>query len=235
MKNNRFHSFLKAAVLLLAFAGFTATEVEAQFSLGLETNSRYVWRGFDFGDSPSIMPEVTYAAGGLEVGIWAAYATNGDPDGTEIDIFASYTIETDAGNFALSVTDYTFPSPDVNYFDGDEHFVELGLHYDTAISNMTDFYLSGNIFVLNDDDNSIYVETGFDFDLDEVGLSLFGGFTPGESEEYATTGFAFINVGAAVSKDITLSSGREIGLSTAFITNPHAENAFVVFGVGYGF
>ena len=235
MKNNRFHSYIKAAVLLLAFAGFFATEAHAQFSVGVETNSRYVWRGFDFGDSPSIMPSAAYTAGGLEIGVWGAYATNGDPAGTEIDLYASYTASTDAGNFGLSITDYTFPAANVDYFDSEQHFVELGLHYDTAINDMAGWFLSGNVFVANDDDDSIYIETGFDFALEEVNLSLFSGFTPGESGQYGTTEFSFINVGAGVSKSIELESGREIGVSTSLITNPHAQKAYLVFGLGFGF
>ena len=235
MKNNRISSIIKAAVLLLAFAGFTATEAQAQFSVGVETNSRYVWRGFDFGNSQSIMPSASYTAGGLEVGLWGADATTGDPAGTEIDIYASYGVETDAGNFALSLTDYTFPTAGVDFFDGEEHFIELGVHYDTAINDMAGWFLSGNIFVANDDDDSIYIETGFDFALEGADLSLFSGFTPGESGQYGTTEFSFINVGAGVSKGIELESGREIGVSTSFITNPQAKTAYLVFGLGFGF
>lgn len=213
-----------------------AAEVKAQVSVSMELNSRYVWRGFDFGNSPSIMPEVTYAAGGFEAGVWGAYATNGNPAGTEIDYFLSYTLATDAGDISLSVTDYTFPDEPGNYFDGDAHFIELGLTYATGLTDRSSFYISGNVFVHNDDDNASYVELGLDFDLNDVELGLFAGFTPAEAELYETTGFAFINTGLSVSKEFELSdSGRSIGISTALMANPNAERMFMVAGISFGF
>ena len=239
MKQNRTlpnaRQILLSGFAVLMICSFAA-EVKAQVGVSMELNSRYVWRGFDFGNSPSIMPEVTYTAGGFEAGIWAAYATNGNPAGTEIDYFLSYTFSTDAGDISLSVTDYTFPDEPGSYFDGDAHFIEIGLAYSTSFTEMTSFYVSGNVFVHNDDDNAGYVELGLDFDLSDVGLGLFAGFTPAEAELYETTGFAFINAGVSVSKEFELGdSGRSIGISTALIANPNAERMFAVGGISFGF
>jgi len=213
-----------------------AAEVKAQVSVGVELNSRYVWRGFDFGNSPSIMPEVTYTAGGFEIGAWGAYATNGNPAGTEIDYFLSYTLATAAGDFSLAVTDYTFPEEPGNYFEADAHFIELGLTYTRSLTQRSSFYINGNVFVHNDDDNASYVELGVDIEVDEVEWGLFTGFTPAEAELYEATGFAFINAGMSVSKEFELAdSGRLIGISTALIANPNAERMFIVAGVSFGF
>ena len=38
--------------------------------------SRYIWRGTDYGHSPSIQPTLSLTAGGFEIGGWGAIATN---------------------------------------------------------------------------------------------------------------------------------------------------------------
>ncbi|AXJ02243.1 protein of unknown function (Gcw_chp) [Cyclonatronum proteinivorum] len=237
MKNisNTFSGLAKVAILSAAFLGFAASEAEAQFDMSLEYNSRYVWRGFDFGSSPSLMPEVTFAFGGLEIGAWAAYATNGNPDGSEINFFAGYTFETSAGDFSLHVTDYMFPDDPVSFLKSDFHFIEVGLSYETALSENTSLGLSTNIFVHNDDDNSMYHEVSITQALEDYELALFSGFTTGESEAYETTQFSFINVGATLSREVMLTSNTPLGVSASLITNPYAERMFFVFGASIGF
>ncbi len=220
-----------SSALLFVFA----SEAKAQLDVSLEYNSRYVWRGFDFGNSPSLMPEIAFSYGGFEIGAWAAYATNGNPAGTEIDFFVSYTFETNAGDFSLSLTDYTFPDEPVPYFEADAHFLELGFAYETMISENTGIGLSTGVFIHNDDDNALYHEVSLTQSLSEADLSLFAGFTSGEAAIYETTGFAFINVGGTVSKEFTIGSGFPLGISASLISNPHAERMFFVFGTSIGF
>jgi len=233
--NKRFIRLFQLVLLAGLTTIIASTEVSAQFSVGVDYNSRYVWRGFDFGNSPSIQPELTFSTGGLEVGAWAAYATNGDPAGTEIDWFASYTFETSAGDISLSVTDYTFPDDPVDYFSSDAHFVEIGLAFASEFNERTGYYLSGGVFVHNDDDNSVYGEAGLEFDLDEISLTLFGGFSPIESAAYGNSTFAFINTGLSTSKEFKVSEFLSVDVSASLIANPHAETMFFVFGIGTGF
>ncbi len=232
---NRFIRIIQLSTLVFLTTMIVNTEVNAQFSLGVDFNSRYVWRGFDFGNSPSIQPELTFTKGGFEIGAWAAYATNGDPAGTEIDWFASYTFETSAGDLRFFVTDYTFPDDPVSYFDGDAHFVEVGMAFASEFSNGVGYYLMGGIFVHNDDDNSVYGEVGLEFEVEEVSLTLFSGFSPVESAAYGNSTFAFINTGITASKEVKLSDYLSIDVSTSLITNPHSEAMFFVFGFGIGF
>lgn len=227
--------FTKNLTLFLSviIVSWIATEeAQAQADVALDINSRYVWRGFDFGNSPSIQPEVTYAFGGLEVGVWGAYATTGNPDGTEIDWFASYGIEAGQGEIALSITDYTFPDGTTDYFSSDAHHIELGAGYSGPLSGQVGFYVDAGIFVLNDDDNSIYNEWGLTFGDDDLFATLFAGFTPGESAEYGTTGFAFINTGTTVSKSVDITEQFSINLTTSLVANPNSKNMFMVFGIG---
>ena len=225
----------KIALVSAAFVGFAASEAEAQFDMSVELNSRYVWRGFDFGSSPSVMPEVTLSFGGFEIGAWAAYATNGNPEGSEINFFAGYTFETSAGDFSLYVTDYMFPDEPVSFLKSDFHFIEVGLSYETALSENTTLGLSTNIFVHNDDDNAMYHEVSITQALEDYELSLFSGFTTGATEIYENTQFSFINVGATLSREFTVGAATPLGISASLITNPQAERMFFVFGASIGF
>ncbi len=212
---------------------FMSAPAYAQWNLGLDIASRYVWRGFEFGNSPSLQPELSYTTGGLEVGIWGAFATSGDPDGTEVDLFASYTFETSAGDFSLMVTDYTFPVHHTGllgsetWFDGDAHFVEVGLGYEGPESFPISFF--AGMFVHNDDDNSVYLELGY-----EVGeFGLFVGMTPMESEAYETTGPGIINMGFGTSRTIKVTDSFDFDLTSALSLNPYAENLFFVVGISF--
>jgi hypothetical protein len=230
MKNRYF----KVITLLVAGLFFAVGEVKAQVDLGVDIMSRYVWRGFEFGNSPSIQPELSYTQGGFEIGVWGAFATSGDLDGTEVDIFASYTFETaNAGSFSLIATDYTFPvhhtgmTGSETWFSSDAHFIELGIGYEGP----EEFPISifAGMFVHNDDDNSVYIEVGYDTGP----IDLFVGLTPSESAAYGTTGAGVINLGFGSSKELRITDSFAVDLSASVITNPYEENLFFVFGIGF--
>ena len=106
-------------------AGFilTLSSLSAQFSVSCDIASRYVWRGTDFGNSASIQPGISYAAGPLTLGAWSAWQHSGF--GSENDIYASYAM----GDFSLTVTDYYFPPSDFINTDSDTgtHNIEVSI------------------------------------------------------------------------------------------------------------
>lgn len=220
--------------LLIVFAGFVYTiPADAKLNLDLDLNSRYIWRGADFGNSPSIQPGLSYATGGLEFGLWSAYATNGNPDGTEVDLWASYTYDTDGGSFSLYLTDYTFPvhhtglTGSETWFDSDAHFIELGLGYEGTDALPVSVF--GGMFVHNDDDNSVYIEMGYDADP----VAFFLGITPFESVAYGTTGSGIINLGITASRELMITDKFSLGLTSSLIVNPNAENVHMLAGVSF--
>lgn len=214
----------KIVPLILLMSVFPAANALAQISLGVDIANRYVWRGFDFGDSPSIQPELSYTSGGFEIGVWGAFATNGDPGGTEISPWVSYSFDTDAGSFSIIATDYTFPGLGGSWaLDGDTHAIELGLGYEGA------FNFFAGVFVYGDDDNSIYLELGYDFES----IGVFFGFTPTESAEYGTDGFGILNVGLSYDYDLKITDDFALGLSSAFVLNPSQEALHLVFAISF--
>lgn len=219
---------LKSVLLLSLFVLALSPELMAQLTLGTDVMNRYVWRGTDFGNSPSVQPDINFSSGGFEIGAWAAFATNGNPAGTEVDLYASYTIGSTAGDFQFIITDYTFPEDPMNqYFSRSSHFVELGFGYSGTDSFPVNFFIGS--FVTNDDDNSIYSRIGY-----EIGdLELFMGFTPSKSDLYGTTGAALLDVGFSVSKELKISEFFSVNLIGSMIANPNTDNLYFLFGFGF--
>ena len=207
-------------------------------SVGADAVSRYVWRGTDFGESLSIQPAVAVATGGFEFGSWASYGANPESAGVnEHDLWIGYTFETkSSGSFSVGVTDYYFPAPGgagFFNFDGDG----AGAHWIEPYGSYTGpeefpITLYGAMFVHNDPDNSLYLETSYPVALDGAELGLMLGAVAGESGFYGTDGFALVNVGIAVSKSIKLNDSIELPVSVSYILNPDNERTFLVFGLG---
>jgi hypothetical protein len=90
----------------------------ASISLGADLVSRYIWRGRDYGNSPSIQPNFAVSVAGFKAGAWGCYGfaqhSKKINDSTivnmgnyaEFDLYLSYTFKW----FTLQVTDYFFPN-----------------------------------------------------------------------------------------------------------------------------
>lgn len=229
----------KFGALLLALTLTSAPSLFAQsFSLGTDIVSRYIWRGTDFGESASIQPALTFSAGGFEIGAWASYAFSPEAaDVNENDLWFGYTVETEnAGSFSFGVTDYYFPAPGApDFFDysGDgegAHWIEPYTSYTGPESFPVTLY--GAMFAHNDPDNSVYLEASIPVKVDGVELGLTAGAVGGKSVFYGTDGFAFVNLGLAATKAITLSEQFALPVSVAYILNPDQERSFLVIGFG---
>ena len=211
---------LKRMLVAAIVALFTLSASYAQLSLGADVVSRYVWRGADFGNSPSIQPGISYSLGNFEVGAWSAWSVNGDPSGNENDLYLSASL----GPVGLTLTDYFFPvyGGEDDFFNyGDTagvHTLEIGLSYGIgALSVM------GAINVSGDADNSKYVELGYELlSSDEMSAGLVVGL--GDGFYTSEGGFGAVHVGINASKD---------SYSASYIINPDGKTSFLVFGVSF--
>jgi len=208
----------KRFLLSSAFSILIPLMAHAQVDITTTVMSRYNWRGTDFGSSPSIQPTFSYTKGALSIGAWGAYATNGNAAGTEIDLYATYSM----GDFTLMVTDYTFPDA-APFLDETQHFVELGVSFASESFPLTAFV---GAFILNDDENSVYAELGYS--LGDVGLFL--GMTPQGTPMYGTSKAGIVNTGFTYSKPLVISESLTVSLTSKFIVNPYAKNGFLLFG-----
>ncbi len=228
-----------AALLLLLLPSMQGLHAQddnkSKLDFGTDMVSRYVWRGTDFGNSPSIQPFISYSIAGFEIGTWGSFSTNA-ANMQEVDLYASYTFAKDM--FTVGLTDYFFPDATVsmnNYFDyGDTttgHIFEGNLGFN-GTGNVPLYFTANYNFYGADKDNSLYFEIGYKGSCKYVDYTVFMGGATGKGI-YLTPGadgFSVVNVGLGVSKDIQITEKWSLPLFAQIITNPQAQNIFLVFG-----
>ena len=226
--------FSTIALLLFLASSFSYSQ---DVDLGVALYSRYIWRGLDFGDSPSFQPAVTFTAGGFSIGEWGAYSISGIGSVySEDDLWASYAVSTPtAGTFTLIATDYFFPSAGMKYFNYKDkgngaHTIEGGLSYGGPDS--FPITLSGYINVYNDVDNTTYFEASYPFTVKSVSGSVVVGATGGGTNGfYGPTNFQVINFGLNFSKDIEITDKFSLPISASIIVNPNIEQSYLIVGI----
>ena len=223
--------------LIVMLAVGTPLGALAQWSLGADVVSRYIWRGVDFGESLSFQPGLAYSAGGFEIGTWASYSVSADGAGAnEHDLYAAYSF--DLGNessISLGVTDYYFPAPggaDWSSYDGDgegAHWIELM----AGVTGPASFPVSvtGLLMVHNDPDGSLYVEATYPVSAPGADIGLTLGLVANESAFYGVESFSVTNLGLSVAKDLPITESFALPLSVSYILNPTHERSYLVFGI----
>jgi hypothetical protein len=236
---------LLSALLLILPVSHSATSLYAEEtaskygSVGVNADlvSRYVWRGFDFGNSVSIQPTLSYSLGGFNVGLWGSYALAYESANyDEIDIFASYAISTKAGTFKPLITDYTFPYLNTKFFDFNNdstgsHTVEAGMAYSGPGNVPITAFFGVNVY--NDGDHAPYLELGYPITLNDVSLSFFAGGTKGKCSWYGITKdkIAVLSVGVTASKTVAVTESFSLPVAATFIVNPYSEKSYLVFKI----
>jgi len=200
---------------LVIISGFTT--IYGEWGVSCDVYSRYVWRGTDFGNSPSIQPGISYTTGPLTLGAWSAWQFSGN--GSENDLYASYAM----GDYSLTITDYYFPGAppggDFTVFASDTgaHNIEVSLG-----GSFSGVGLTAAMFVL---------EPGFygTFEDDKAPMSKYinlsyGPFMLGLGDGgYTSDGeFTAIEVGVSASND---------KFNCSWILNPDTGLAFLVVGM----
>ena len=222
---------IKNSIILIfvVILSFTSTEIKAQ-DFGADVVSSYVWRGTQFGTGPAVQPWFTLPelTSGLELGVWGSFPLSDDGgehasgQTYELDLYASY----DFGPFALTITNYTFPTASGVYdtasyelFDGD---MEV-----TASASLGAIGLTVGYFT---DLEALYVEAG----TTVGGMDLAIGYgSDGDGAFYAGGDSGLVNVSLGGSKDIKITDDYSLPLFGSFIYNPDAEAAFMVVGMSF--
>ncbi len=202
-------------------------------SVGADVVSRYVWRGFDFGESMAVQPALTISGStGFEIGAWGSYSVSSDgSSGNEADLWVGYAASAESGaSLSLVVTDYYFPAPsaDASYFEADGHTLEGAV----AVSGPDAFPLS-LLFAQLLDGNGSYLEASVPFSGWGADFGLTAGFVLGDSDFYGTEGIAFTNVGISASTELEISSGFAPPVTVSYIVNPDLERAYLVWGISF--
>ncbi|MFC2098166.1 TorF family putative porin [Bacteroidota bacterium] len=202
-------------------------KTESPISIGADIVSRYVWRGLDYGASPSIQPYVEAGFGGFAIGAWGAYTTN-LPGVQEMDLYMNYTINEIV---TIGVIDYFFPKEVLGY-DYYEFRKDLSNHVIEGIASfngLENLPLSATLGVnlFNDSNNSIYFELGYSFSILDVFMGLGNGVYSTDTE------FGLVNLGISASKEIPITDNYGLPISASLITNPNAKQIHLVFGISF--
>jgi len=230
---------MKKNILIISLLVLSSISSFAQLKFGSDVYSRYVWRGLDFGDSPSFQPTLYYSIRGFTVGAWGAYSFPGNAvNYAENDLYATYSFLTEkSGTFTLLFTDYYFPSAGIKFSDyeknGGAHTMEAGVGY----SGPEAFPISLSVYanVHNDPDNSAYIQASYPFTIDDATLSITAGLTPSKSVYYGTTKGGIINLGVTASKSVALSDKFSLPINVSYISNPVLDKTYLVFGMSLVF
>ena len=207
----------------MAFSQLTAQEKPGEenvspWSVSCDIYSRYVWRGTDFGNSPSIQPGITYSSGALAVGAWGAWQFNGSAN--ENDIFISYQ----AGPLNVTLTDYFFPSQsgesddffNTNSNDG-SHFLELSLS--TSINAIS---ITGGYFFVEPGSDTPSFYSNISYGPFHIGLGN-GMYTTVDKNDGSDI-FGVVDVG------VTSTNGS---YSCSWILNPNQQTTFLTVGKSF--
>ena len=145
-----------------------------QVHLGVDIANRYVWRGTDFGESPSMQPTLFYEYAGSEKlsfdgGVWVAYPFSPQSaEVTEHNYWLGTGYEAGRSSIYLEFRDYYFPNEGVGFFAEDAHTGEISLNY--SFNKALNFFIARNI--INDEDNSTYARIGYEFKVGEQAVSV---------------------------------------------------------------
>jgi len=234
---------LRTFCLVCGLLAFGATTATAQVSIGSDLTSRYVWRGFDFGESFSVQPSVSYSKAGFTIGSWASYSISQDGSAAnEHDLYVSYS----RGPIEIGMTDYFFPAPpgpngvpeNAEFFNYDNdgegaHILEPYVAFSGPESFPIQFSAAVNAY--NEPDHSVYLEASYTFTVDGgVDLGTTVGFVPMETDFYQTDGPNVVNLGLSASRDIEITDEFTVPVHVQYILNPETERTFLVFGLSLG-
>lgn len=210
----------------------------------LDLYSRYIWRGLEIGNTPSIQPALSVSYGGFELGAWGAYAlSNKAFDADEVDFWLSYTHTFGNGAAVSAVaTDYYFPNTGIKFFNFNNHdaavpgahTVELGL----SVSGPESFplTLSGYVNVHNDAGANTYFQLDYPCSVDRTDLTFVCGVAGGSKDNpdyYGAGKAAVINLGVSAVREIKMSESFSLPLTVSLIVNPKMETAHLIVGVSF--
>jgi len=251
MRKISFIVFITIIISLLSsnsiFAQQDSIAKESPFSVSCDLMSRYVWRGIDWGDAPSIQPSVSYTKAGFTVGAWGAFATNVNGY-QEADLYVSYAYKF----MSFTLTDYYYPSnvTPYKYFEYTDsitgHILETSLAFngteDLPLTVMIATYIYGDDNRKINDDGTVigiqystYAEVSYAFNKVNVfmGTNLTKPNTDNGEVGYYGNYIGVVNLGATFLKNIKITNTFTLPLKVSVITNPQAEKIYFVAGFSF--
>lgn len=228
-------SLFKTVLVILCFFAAKNAMAQASFSASMDIYNQYIWRGFNFGNSPSLQPSFTFDASNLEIGVWGAFSTMRNPSTeaqayTETDAYASYAIPTkSSGSFSIGITDYFFPSVSTgHYFDfANYHVFEANLGYTGPKSFPIGLSANINFAGKSDTQHSIYLQASYPI----LTAALTLGVIPMKSDYYGLSKAGVVLLGISNTQEVKISDKFSLPINSAVQINPYTKNIYLLFGI----
>lgn len=223
---------ISIALFLICCSTITAQKKSSNWNLGLDIQSRYVWRGIQFGGaSPSIQPYIEYVSSKFTFGTWGAYSLGGTNTSQEVDLYIIYDLN---NNLSISITDYFFSVDGngnnnnyINLGNKTNHVFEAGISFSGVKSFPIGISISTNFAGAST--GSTYIELNY---KTKSGIELFaGGVFNDNKAYYFTKGTGLINLGISKTKNIKITQNFNLPINTSLVINPDAENVYLTVGI----
>lgn len=220
----------------------------SNFHLGLDLQTKYVWRGMEMlseKSAPVLFPGINYSWKGLYVYAMGGYSFNGKY--AEVDLGLSYSWK----GLTIGFSDYYYPTINGKkdeYLGGSHngHWLEASITY--APENVplwitvSNFFAGGDDIYTNDSGNqkqaySTYIEIGTYYDfIKNNRLSLAVGVTPNKScyTDYQKK-FAVCNIDLKYTYNVHFRKGCTLPLSAEYIYNPAFNKPYFNFIANFSF
>lgn len=198
-------------------------------SANVDLVSRYIWRGQEYGQSPSIQPGLSVNWKGFTLGSWGAYKLSGAGD-QETDFYLAKEI----GPFTISIWDYwSFCDTSVmDIFNYREKTTSHALEAQLQISGGVKIpfnLLAGYFFYGSDSSRSVYLELQYLHSFGQNELLLFAGFQP--KGEYYGEKARFVNFGITIFREMKITDHWSLPVNFSCIMNPSNKSVYLVAGI----
>lgn len=231
MNNVWFQLFITVFLITESRSLFAQRDSTATFTLttNVDVMSRYIWRGQEYGEAPSIQPGLSATWNDFTIGAWGAYKLTGAGN-QETDLYLSKTF----GPITLAVWDYwSFCDTTFSNFmdykrETTSHLLELQMLLSGG--EKMPFNLLGSYFFYGADvSKSIYLELQYLHTIEPTDIVLFTGFQA-KGEFYASKA-NFVNLGCTVTRNIKVTEHWSLPLNLSLVFNPNQKKAYVVAGI----
>ena len=225
-----------------------ANLIKSPVGLGLDIQTKYMWRGMEMiveNSAPVLFPAANYTYNGLYVYVMGGYAINGKY--AEVDLGVSYTWK----GLNIGLNDYYYPTLDSNkdkYLNGGRHtghWLEVCLTYTpeklpiwVALSN---FFCGADKYIDTNGNEkqaySTYLEVGTYYDFlrsNRISLTVGAALNKSCYNGYEH-GFSVCNMELKYTYNVGFRNGWVLPLNVAYIYNPVFDKSFVDFTVNLAF
>ena len=220
----------------------TISKLLSHFNAGLEIQTKYVWRGIEYGTAPTVFPSLSYSIEGFSIYGMGGYAWNGSH--SEVDFGASYS----RWGFTLGINDYYYPT---SAGEGDSYFNykgrQTGHWWEGVLTYAPDkipVWATISTYFAGADKKpsngkqawSTYAEIGgrYDFKYDMyISLAVGAALNKSFYNDYEH-GFSVCNINLKYGKDFS-AGAFTFPVGVSMVINPYKNKTFFSFNAGVNF